>query len=215
MKLEIPKELNRNAPGIVKLGHENTGQFIIETVCKHLGIPNLADKDVLDIGCGTRLTGTFINREIPIKSYTGIESEKKIIDFLSANVKDPRFTYFYWDAHNPTGQPMSQMEKLPCDGDYDIIWLFSVFTHQNPHDTNDLLRLIRKHIRPDGYLVFTAFIGGITKEFEDKHAIHLMNAHYKEDYMKSFINKNGWQIQALYPPDKQEIMQHCFICKPC
>lgn len=218
MKLKIPDELNRNAPGIVKLGHEYTGQFIIEKVCQYIGAPNLANHDVLDIGCGVRLTGAFINRDIPIKSYTGIETEKKIVDFLQQNVSDPRFQYFYWNVHNtlynPKGTPMSKIEELPSGGDYDVIWLFSVFTHQAPHDANDLLRLMRKHIRPEGFLVFTAFIDEALQGFEDRNEQSLLHAYYGRTYMEGLIQQNGWEVKAVYPPDERTIMQTCFVCKP-
>ncbi|MGZ4730288.1 MAG: hypothetical protein ACXWB2_21445, partial [Acidimicrobiales bacterium] len=41
---------------------------------------------------------------------------------------------------------------------FDIICLFSVFTHLAPHDYRAMLRLLRPHISPSGGLVFSLFV---------------------------------------------------------
>ena len=80
--LDVPEELNRNAPNIAALGVENTGQQLIELAMHQTGRVTLANVDVLDVGCGVRFTQAIINRAIPIGSYTGIEVYRPIVDFF-------------------------------------------------------------------------------------------------------------------------------------
>jgi SAM-dependent methyltransferase len=59
---------------------------------------------------------------------------------------------------------LSEDSKLPIDGrTFDVICLFSVFTHLAPHDYRTLLRLLRRYIKPDGRLFFTSYINELTE----------------------------------------------------
>jgi hypothetical protein len=41
---------------------------------------------------------------------------------------------------------------------FDLICLFSVFTHLAPHDYVAMLRLLRRHATPDARLIFSLFV---------------------------------------------------------
>ena len=59
--------------------------------------------------------------------------------------------------------PMTERTDLGVgDRTFDVIWLFSVFTHLAPHDYVTMLRLLRRYIRPDGRLIYTLFIDELT-----------------------------------------------------
>src|SRR5262245_11541416 len=106
--IEIPGQFQRNSPNVLALGVENTGSTIINCGNELLGCSDLSGKDVLDIGCGSRFTQTIINRDLPIKSYTGIDIYEPLISYLINNVRDSRFSFHYWhiynEMYNTTGQ---------------------------------------------------------------------------------------------------------------
>lgn len=84
----------------------------------------------------------------------------EVIGWLRANVSDPRFEFHQVDAHNPmynrTGTDLASFELLPVGArSFDPICLFSVFTRLAPHDFEAMLR---RHIRPDGVLLFSVFL---------------------------------------------------------
>ena len=62
LKLEVPGEISRNHPVMREVGIIRTGKLLIEKSIEVAGLDSLADKNVLDIGCGTRFTSTIINR---------------------------------------------------------------------------------------------------------------------------------------------------------
>ena len=127
MKLHVPDHLHRNAPGAAVLGYEHTGQTLIELAMRRVGLTTLRDTDILDVGCGVRFAMTILNRDIPIKSYTGIEVHRPIVDFLNDEVAahDHRFRFAHWNVHhrnyNPKGLPFSESERLPYDERFDLI----------------------------------------------------------------------------------------------
>ena len=78
-----------------------------------------------------------------------------MIEWLRANVSDPRFDFCFLDAHNARynarGKQLAGFDLLPAGPrQFDLISLFSVFTHLAPPDFVSMLRLLRRHIKRDG-----------------------------------------------------------------
>lgn len=222
MYLEIPGwMLRRNSAKVAEAGLENTGVASLDHAKDCLGIDSYADKDILDIGCGVRFTATFINRGIPVKSYTGVELVEKLVDFLKTNVesKDRRFRFAYWNVHNArynkTGTPMGRFGRFPVEGTFDIIWMWSVFTHLVPADSENMLRLARAHVRSGTKLFFSAFIDDAVDGFEDRDPVNTLTyAYYSKQLMASLIERTGWRIEAFHKPNPKGWVQSAFVCTP-
>lgn len=217
--IEIPSQFNRNAPSVQASGVENTGSTLINYSNELMGYSDLSNKDVLDVGCGVRFTQTIINRDIPIKSYTGIDIDKSLIEYLRKNIQDTRFAFYYWhiynELYNAKGEKLTKKVALPLPKTqrFDVIWMFSVITHNNPRDTESLLYILRKYIKKDGFLLFSAFIDNQIETFEDRMKDQpLINAYYNENYLRQIISRAGWQVKSSHDkrPDKA-IMNH-FVC---
>lgn len=166
--LEIPRQFDRSA-GIERARIRESALFLLRYACEQLGIEHLADKDVLDVGCGTKFTEAILNNDIPIGSYTGVDVYEEMIDFLKTSVDDHRFSYAHVDWHNdlynPNGARMTEGADLGVGTrTFDIIWLFSVFTHLNPDDYRTMLKVLRPYVRPEGRLFYTLYIDELTEE---------------------------------------------------
>lgn len=220
--IEIPKDLLRNSSKVLELGIENTGMTILNEGNKLLGYPDLADKDVLDIGCGTRFTQTIINRGLPIKSYTGIDIDERLIFYLSNHVKDSRFSFRYWNIHNEMYNPFGQKQltkntklPLPQDKKFDVIWMYSVITHNDPEDTTCLLHILRHYVKKDGRLLFSALLDDNIATFEDKQKDQpLANVYYNGDFIRQIISQTGWQVEKFSANRPDLVTQNMFLCKP-
>lgn len=141
---------------------------IIDLVCRKLGLSNLGNSRVLDVGCGWRMAKTLLEHDLPIARYVGVDVFAEMIEFLQANVTDERFSFHPLNAHNelynPDGIPLTEFTDLSLpEESFDVIWLFSVFTHLAPHDYTALLKLLRPYIHPDGKLLFSLFVNETTK----------------------------------------------------
>lgn len=160
--LPVPTELQQGAHRDRQEWIES-GAFVVELLCRTMARDDLAGIDVLDVGCGTKIVKTLLDHSLPIGRYVGIDVSSAVIDWLRANVADPRFEFHHVDTrndlYNPTGTPQAQFQQLPVDeGSFDLICLFSVFTHLDPDDYVAMLRLLRRHVRADGRLVFSLFL---------------------------------------------------------
>jgi SAM-dependent methyltransferase len=144
-----------------------SAEFLIRYICDRLGVADLSGWDVLDVGCGTKFTQAFLDQGLPVGSYIGVDVCAEMIEFLHENVGDPRFEYHHIDVrnerYNPDAPPMTEDTDLGVgDRRFDLICLFSVFTHLAPHDYRTMLRLLRRYVRPDGRLIYTLFIDELT-----------------------------------------------------
>ena len=165
-ELVVPSELCRNRmdPDTAV----DVAVWLIEHMCDHIGVRDLGDLDVLDFGCGVRFTQALLNRCCADRALRRRRCHpREVIDFLRANVSDPHFEHFHLDAqndrYNPNGQPLAEMTVPEVEGRrFDLICLFSVFTHLAPADYVAMLRLLRRFVRPEGRLFYTLFINETT-----------------------------------------------------
>lgn len=162
-ELRVPARLRQGALAGDEDASIESAVWLIEHVCHHLGLDDLGSTEVLDFGCGVKLTQAFINRSLPIKRYVGVDVNAEMIQYLREHVHDQRFEHHHINAHNdlynPHGELLSTTVQLPIEGQtFDLICLFSVFTHLAPHDFRVMLELLRRFAKPAGKLFFSLYV---------------------------------------------------------
>jgi SAM-dependent methyltransferase len=220
--LIIPDRFNKNAPGVRAMGPAaDTGATLIRYMCERLGVTDLGQSDVLDFGCGSRFADAIVNRQLPVKSYVGIDVDEEMIDFLSAHVDDPRLSFLHWNArnpiYNPSGMPLNSDSALPLgDQHFDVICMFSVITHQLPPDAEAIFGLLRRHIRVGGRLFFSANIEAMDVEYREifpesptAHSVYSINL------LRSITQRMGWHIVSIEGKGPGEVpIQDSLVCVP-
>jgi SAM-dependent methyltransferase len=220
--LVVPDRLNRNAPAVQAMAPPaDTGRWLIEYMCERIGLADLADLDMLDLGCGVRFADAIVNHGIPVRSYCGVELDREIVDFLAANVTDPRLSFAHFDIwHNlyhRTGEPLSPALRLPIgDRSFDVICMFSVITHQVPADAGALFLILRRYVRPTGHLFFSATVEegefGYRERFPDVPTGHSI---YTLDLLSELLAAGGWRVRSLAGKHPRELpIQDSFVCEP-
>jgi len=162
-RLDVPEEFRRSHTAQDKGRVDDSARFLIRHVCETVGLADLSETDLLDVGCGTKFASAFVNDRIPVRSYVGLDVYGEMIDFLRREVRDPRFTFVHFDVrnelYNPDAPPMTADTDLGIGAQsFDLIWLFSVFTHLNPDDFRTMMQILRRYVRDDGTLFFTAYL---------------------------------------------------------
>ena len=160
--LEVPSHLERRAYSSREEWLES-GLHAVDLLGRTVGREDLSEVDLLDVRCGTRIVKTLLDHSLPIGSYTGIDSDPEAIEWLRGKVSDERFEFQLFDARNahfnPDGEPLEAFELLPVGArEYDLIYSFSLFTHLPPDDFTAMLRLLRRHVKVDGTLLFSLFL---------------------------------------------------------
>jgi SAM-dependent methyltransferase len=165
-ELHVPKNLL--AAGRDEGKAMESALWLLEHMREQLGLDDLGDTEVLDFGCGVRFSLALIDHGLPIKKYVGVDVSREVIDFLRGSVDDPRFEYFrinvHNEAYNPDGEILSEDLELPINGrTFDLVCLFSVFTHLAPDDFRTMLKLLRRFVTTDGRLFFTLYLDESTE----------------------------------------------------
>ncbi len=216
--LEVPLELRKgsrrdNVESAIAQGVEQ-----IDFICRAIGRPSLEGVSLLDIGCGVKFSQAILNRGLPLGAYHGVDVDAEMIGFLASAVRDPRFSYHHIDVHNRRynrhGEPLAAGTDIGAGGRrFDAVGLFSVFSHLEPGDYQQMLRLARRHVAQDGRLIFTTFIrDGLAQDFEDEDPERpLLRALYSERAVRRYAEAAGWAVEKIVPPKRA---QHYVVCSP-
>lgn len=244
-ELKVPRELRRGGKADNEQDSVESGVELIKLICRSFGLEDLGGSDVLDMGCGNKLVQAILGEGFPVGSYVGIDVHRPLIEFLQENVIDPRFSFFPLDVHNemynPAGKPLSEHTPLPVpEAGFNVICLFSVFTHLAPHDYVAMLKLLRRFARPDTRIIYSLFVnettpGGhgwvdhmapfieaaITEENVSNSPADfvdwvperpLWRAVYSRKHALELVEGTGWEVESLNDPE--EFIQHYMICRP-
>lgn len=199
----------------------DTGLMLINYMCARIGIDSLPGLDVLDFGCGVRFSQSIINRKVPIGTYTGLEVEKKIVDFLDENVTDPRLSYHYVDTLNRhysrNGQKLAAETPSPLGiTKFDVVCMFSVITHQQPEEAISIFNFLRRHIKLDGHLFFSAHIhdGDVPYyELDPEKPGHMSS--YSLPHVTKLFEDANWSVISVENKRPNGLpIQTSFLCRP-
>lgn len=161
-KLDVPSDL-RHTFHRTEAEWLASARYLLDLLCRIHDVDDLGSTTMLDVGCGTKFTKVLLDERRPIGRYVGVDVSAGVIDFLSQSVDDPRFAFHHLDGsnamYNPDGAAFTSVNRLlPTDERFELISLFSVFTHLAPDDYVHMLRLLRNCATPDCTLVYSLFI---------------------------------------------------------
>lgn len=220
--LVIPARLNRNSPDVQEMGPPaETGLWLIEYMCERIGIPSLAGLDVLDLGCGVRFPAAIVDHDTALRSYVGIEVDLGIVEFLTRTVKDSRLSFAHFDVwhnvYNRAGAPLHPYRSLPIGNrKFNVVCMFSVITHQSPDQTAALLTIVRRYIRDEGHLFFSATLEegefGYREEFPETPTAHSI---YAPELLLEIVSQTGWRLLSKEGPHPRGLpIQDSLLCAP-
>ncbi len=142
-----------------EIGHEFLGYFV--------RIGKLRpDERVLEIGCGIGRMAIPLTTYLDEKgSYDGFDVARAEISWCKKNIT-PRFANFHFhhidvfnDQTNPKGKLQAGTYRFPLnEGQFDFIFLTSVFTHMLIDDIENYLREISRLLKNGGRLLATYFL---------------------------------------------------------
>lgn len=125
-----------------------------------------SNSSVLDIGCGFgRLPIGLLKYVEDLRQYVGIDVSKKAIRWCQRFItpQQPNFQFIHIDVknirYNPRGNSIDTAFRLPfADQSFDIIYLYSVFSHMSLEDVRVYLQEFRRLLKLSGNIFLTTFI---------------------------------------------------------
>lgn len=167
---------------------------------------------VLDIGCGPgRLAIGLLDRGTNIAEYRGIDAHLPSVRWCARHLtrRNPAFRFEHVDVrtarYNPGGAVADGAARLPlADARYDIVYLYSVFSHMLPDGVRAYLREIRRVLAPGGVLFFTGFVEeGVPdvsenpEGYRQKWSGPLHCVRYDRGFLEGMLAEGGFRIDRF------------------
>lgn len=119
---------------------------------------------VLDVGCGIGRMARPLVPYLTTGSYDGIDIMRESIEWCrEAYASHANFRFRWADVfnaqYNREGRTFASSYRFPFDdASFDVVLLYSVFTHMLPPDVDRYLAEISRVLRPGGQCLITYFL---------------------------------------------------------
>jgi SAM-dependent methyltransferase len=187
-----------------------TGEREARRVRDDLALP--ADGSLLEVGCGPgRLPLGLVRRGVPLREYCGVDVRVDAIGWARRHLTalDPRFRFVHVDVHNAryneNGRAEQSAARLPFDGRaFDVIYLYSVFSHLELADARAYLGEFERLAKPGARLFLTTFVEDDVPEFEiNPHgyratwegALHCVR--YASTFLDGLLSEHSFRLERF------------------
>ena len=185
---------------------------------------------VLDIGCGPgRLATGLIEYIGEIAKYRGVDVNERSIEWCQQNItpNNPSYCFTHLDVkndrYNASGGQLDTSFRLPFnDGEFDVAYLLSVFSHMRPRPVSIYLREIQRVLKPKGYAFITAFVEENVPPVEENPKGYgkgewsgpLNCVRYEKEYFMSMISASGLRTVCFDYAAEESGQSGLYLMKP-
>lgn len=184
---------------------------------------------VLDIGSGQgRLAIGLIDSFPDLKGYYGLEVSQSSVSWCKHNLSafHNNFKFIHYDIknerYNPHGVPFRPPIQMPFrEKSFDVVFLYSVFTHMRSADISEYLKDIRRVLRANGHGLFTVYVEeNCENETENpegyldelgKSVGPLHRVRFNKSFFEALIRTNGLTIADFFPLSEQVTKQSVYL----
>lgn len=193
----IPSRFNRLSE------HHKTGAILAQEAIRFCSIR--PEASVLDVGCGTgRVAIGLLDHLGKQGRYAGLEVDPRRVRWCQNTLarKYPNFSFHHMDVRNrlyhPHGTLFPEQVRLPWDSaQFDVVLLFSVFTHLLPAAVERYSSEIARLLKPGGRTLITWFL------MTDEHLDRLRTAEkVNPPFLRGFLNgdrQSYWTTKPELP----------------
>ena len=199
------------------------GDALVKTLADLAGMT--PSSHVLDVGCGVGKLAIAMTHFLDENgSYEGLDIVPDAIEWCTKHVVGPHgnvhFTVadVYNKEYNPKGRVQPANYRFPYDDDtFDVVALYSVFTHMLPDDVDQYISEIARVLKTNGHIFATYFIinpeslrlmrsSGCAMQFKRNLGSHwIQNSRvpelavaYDEEYIRGAHVRNGLSSPKIY-----------------
>ena len=171
-----------------------------------------ASSRLLDVGCGVgRLAIGIIDRLGPIQAYRGTDVDPRYVRWCQKHIQHahPTFQFVTIDVgnprYNPGGPAVAGDFRHPFDdGSFEIVYLYSVFSHMETEQVRIYLRDFRRLLASNGRLFFTSFAEeGVPdlsinpKGYRREWSGPLHCVRYRRGFLESLLQSSGFSVDQF------------------
>ena len=168
------------------------------------------ESDVLDIGCGQGRLAIGLLRTLGTCNYVGLDVDIDSIKWCQNYIQQqhPSFQFLHVPVHNERYN--TQGEKLTDnfsfdfpDNSFDVIYLYSVFSHMYDYNMKIYLDEFVRLLREDGQVFLTTFVEKDVPAFTNNPENYGYNSYssslhvvrYEKNYLFDILTEKGFVIK--------------------
>lgn len=171
------------------------------------------ESSILDVGSGPGRLAIGIAQTVgEIDKYRGVDVSEKMVRWGQEHITPvhPNFQFLHIDVenrrYNPDGSGKDEDFTFPfSEREFDIITLYSVFTHMLADGVRAYLKEFQRLLRPGGHIYLTAFLEENVPDVEENPEGYLGrewtgNLHcvrYNRSFFESLLNENGFRMDGF------------------
>lgn len=171
------------------------------------------ESSLLDVGSGPgRLAIGITQRVGEIEKYRGVDVSEESVRWGQKHItpEHPNFQFIHIDVenrrYNPGGSGKDSGFGFPfADEEFDLITLYSVFTHMLTDGVRSYLKDFRRILKPEGRIYLTAFLEDDVPDVEEnpqgylgrewKGDLHCVR--YNREFFEKLLDENGFRMDEL------------------
>ncbi len=196
----------------------NSARKRADILVKHFGLST--ESSLLDVGSGPgRLAIGILDRVGEIKRYCGVDVVEKSTQWGWKHITShhPNFQFFHIDVENRRYNPgVAQSDRdfvFPFgDEEFDIVTLYSVFTHMLTDGVRAYLKEFQRVLRPGGRIHLTAFIEEDVPDVEENPKGYLGRewegdlycVRYERKFFEGLLDETGFKLDRFAHGTGQE-----------
>lgn len=174
---------------------------------QHCGMDH--NSRILDVGCGVGRLAIGLLMEPNIVSYTGLDVDESCVRWCSRHLAHPKFGFQRIDVanrlYNPNGIVSQSAFHFPfADKSFDIIYLYSVFSHMEPEGVGAYLAEFRRLLASRGTVFCTAFVEEGVPDVTENPAGYRMKwsgplhcVRYNRPFLENLIKQHGLVLRQF------------------
>ncbi len=195
---------------------------------EHLGLS--PQSRILDVGCGPgRIAIGILDTFGGIQEYCGVDVSDRSIEWAKRHIgaPHPNFRFIRLDVHNlrfnPDGSKIDKRFAFPFEAEtFDVICLYSVFSHMLANDVRTYLRAFRRILRSDGKVYLTAHLDdGVPNVTENpdnyrnrrRYKGPLDVVRYNREFFEKLVERCGFRLEGYGQPSARKVQQGMTLSK--
>ena len=123
------------------------------------------ESHVFDMGCGLGRVAIPLTRYLTSGTYTGVDVMADLVEEARGRISSahPNFQFHHLDVYSGSYNKAASSQARDVrfhfpDSGFDVIFLFSVFSHMLPEDVATYLAEFQRLLRPGGMVLATFFL---------------------------------------------------------
>lgn len=171
------------------------------------------ESSILDVGSGPgRVAIGILDQVGEIKRYCGVDVVERSTQWGWKNItsRHPNFQFFHIDVENRRYNPGVEQSDSDFvfpfgDEEFDVVTLYSVFTHMLTDGVRAYLKEFHRILRPEGRIHLTAFVEENVPDVEENPEGYLGRewegdlycVRYERNFFESLLDETGFKIDRF------------------